>query len=127
MPLTSFDHVNVRTAQLSEMISFYGKILGLHPGERPDFDIGGAWLYLGDQALVHLVEVQGPITAQTNPTLEHFAFCATGLTEFRTLLDSENIEHRLATVPGMPVVQVNFYDPDGNHIHVDFDTTEMES
>ena len=127
MPITAFDHVNLRTAQLSEMIAFYGEVLELHPGKRADFDFPGAWLYLGDQALIHLVEVSAPLTAQPNPTLEHFALRATGLAEFRALLDSKNIAHRLATVPGMPVVQVNLHDPDGNHIHVDFDASEMES
>jgi catechol 2,3-dioxygenase-like lactoylglutathione lyase family enzyme len=127
MPITAFDHVNLRTAQLSEMIAFYGEVLELHPGKRADFDFPGAWLYLGDQALIHLVEVSAPLTAQPNLTLEHFALRATGLAEFRALLDSKNIECRLATVPGMPVVQVNLHDPDGNHIHVDFDTSEMES
>ena len=127
MPLTAFDHVNIRTAQLTEMIAFYGEVLGLHPGKRADFDFPGAWLYLKDHALIHLIEVSGPLTVQPNLTLEHFAFRATGLAEFRTLLDSKNIEHRLSTVPGLPTVQVNLYDPDGNHIHVDFDTSEMES
>ena len=127
MPVTAFDHVNLRTAQLSEMIAFYGEILELHPGKRADFDFPGAWLYLGDQALIHIIEVSGPLKAQPNPTLEHFAFRATGLTEFRTLLDSKNIDHRLATVPGIPIVQVNLHDPDGNHIHVDFAVSEMES
>lgn len=126
MPLTSFDHVNLRTAQLSEMIAFYGEVLDLHPGKRADFDFPGAWLYLGDQGLIHLVEVNAPVAAQSNLTLEHFAFRATGLKDFRALLDSKNIDHRLATVPGIPIVQVNFHDPDGNHIHVDFDVAEME-
>jgi len=127
MPLVAFDHVNVRTAQLAAMIAFYGDILGLHPGKRADFDFPGAWLYLGDKAYVHLVEVIGLWTAQPNLTLEHFAFRAKGLAEFRTLLDSKNIEYRLSAVPDMPIVQINIYDPDGNHIHIDFDTAEMES
>jgi len=127
MPLVAFDHVNVRTAQLAAMIAFYGDILGLHPGKRADFDFPGAWLYLGDKAYVHLVEVSDPLTARPNLTLEHFAFRAKGLAEFRTLLDSKNIEYRLSAVPDMPIVQINIYDPDGNHIHIDFDTAEMES
>jgi hypothetical protein len=30
-------------------------------------------------------------------------------------------------VPGWPVVQVNVWDPDGNHLHIDFDLSEAEA
>ncbi len=30
-------------------------------------------------------------------------------------------------VPGFPVVQVNLRDPDGNHIHIDFDQAEHDA
>ena len=126
MPIVAFDHVNVRTAQLDEMIAFYGDILDLHPGKRPDFGFPGAWLYLGDQAYIHLVGLDKPVTAGSNLTLEHFAFRAKGLAQFRTLLDTHGIAHSLDTVPGFPIVQVNFFDPDGNHIHIDFDIAEMK-
>ncbi|TNF17769.1 MAG: glyoxalase [Rhodobacteraceae bacterium] len=122
--LTAFDHVNVRTAQLETMIAFYGDILGLHPGKRPDFGFGGAWLYLGDHACVHLVEVADPPKPVPNVTLEHFAFRARDMAQFRARLDAAGISHSVDPVPGLPLVQINFRDPDGNHIHVDFDTAE---
>ena len=34
------------------------------------------------------------------------------------------IEARLSPVPGLPILQVNVFDPEGNHIHVDFDAAE---
>lgn len=122
MPLVAFDHVNVRTAQLETMIAFYGDILGLHPGKRPDFSFGGAWLYLGGQALVHLVEVSGQPRASENATLEHFAFKARDMADFTGRLDAAGVAYSADQVPGLPLTQINFRDPDGNHIHVDFDT-----
>ncbi len=124
MPVTAFDHVNVRTANLDAMVEWYGDILGLHPGKRPNFGIPGAWLYLGDLALVHLVGVEAAPEAGGNVTLEHFALRATGLGDFLKLLDTRSIRHSIDPVPGFPVVQVNVHDPDGNHIHVDFDAAE---
>ena len=124
MPVTAFDHVNVRTANLDAMVEWYGDILGLFPGKRPDFNIPGVWLYLGDFALVHLVCVEGAPEAGGNITLEHFALRATGMDEFLALLDTRAIRHSVDPVPGFPVVQVNLHDPDGNHIHVDFDAAE---
>ena len=60
-------------------------------------------------------------------TLEHFALRATGMPEFVAHLDDRQIPYRIAEVPGLPVVQVNIHDPDGNHIHVDFDASEFNS
>lgn len=126
MTITAFDHVNVRTANLDAMIAFYGDVLELSPGPRPDFDIPGAWLYLGDQPYVHLVAVRHPPAAAGNVTLEHFAFRATGLAAFRAKLNERSIAHSVDEVPGFPIVQVNFHDPDGNHIHVDFARSEYD-
>jgi len=124
MPLTAFDHVNIRTANLDGLTRWYGDVLDMHPGKRPDFAFPGAWLYLGDQALVHLVVVDSSPQAGGNVTLEHFAFRATGMTDFLATLTKSDIAHSIDAVPGFPVVQVNFFDPDGNHIHVDFDAAE---
>lgn len=55
--LTAFDHVNICTRNLDRMIAWYGDILGLRPGARPPFAFEGAWLYIGDSAVVHLVQV----------------------------------------------------------------------
>ncbi|MBV7394806.1 VOC family protein [Mameliella sediminis] len=126
MPLTAFDHVNVRTGQLDKMIAWYGEILGLHPGPRPPFGFGGAWLYLGEQAYVHLVEVKDQPPAVPKATLEHFAFRAAGMTEFLAKLEAAQLPYSVDEVPGFPIVQVNFHDPDGNHIHVDFDKAERQ-
>lgn len=120
MTLVAFDHVNIRTANLDTMINWYGEILGLQPGKRPDFDFPGAWLYLGGHALVHLVGVDKSPQAGGDVTLEHFAFRATDISGFLATLTRRNIAHSVDPVPGFPVVQVNLHDPDGNHIHVDF-------
>ena len=49
------------------------------------------------------------------------------MTEFTALLDTRAIDFTIDRVPGFPVVQVNFHDPDGNHIHVDFDVAEYDT
>ena len=124
MPLIAFDHVNIRTSNLESMADWYRDILGMQTGRRPDFSFPGAWLFLGEQALVHLVgvaiapQIDGPLR------LEHFAFRAKGLEEFTETLTARNIAHTIDPIPGFPSVQVNLHDLDGNHIHVDFDVTE---
>ena len=120
MPLTSFDHVNIRTAQLARMIAWYEEILGLLSGPRPDFGFPGAWLYLGDQALIHLVEIDEELSGGGDITLEHIAFQARDLDAFLAKLKVENIPHRIGRIDSIGMTQINIWDPDGNHIHVDF-------
>lgn len=124
MTLLSFDHVNVRTANLDAMIAWYDDVLGLKAGRRPDFGFPGAWLYLGDHAYIHLVGVEGAPQAAGDVTLEHFAFRARDMAAFRATLDARDIAYTIDPVPGFPIVQINLFDPDGNHIHIDFDAAE---
>ncbi|MDJ0629151.1 MAG: VOC family protein [Rhodobacter sp.] len=125
MPLTGFDHVNIRTGRLDEMIAWYADVLDMQAGPRPPFGFPGAWLYLGDQALVHLVGLDTPPEAR-DPGLEHFALRASGLQDFLMRLQRLEVPVELAEVPGMDIVQANIHDPDGNHIHIDFDTAEQQ-
>lgn len=59
MPIRRLDHVKVVTANLEEMVAWYETVLGLRSGPRPDFPFGGAWLYAGEAAVVHLLEDNG--------------------------------------------------------------------
>lgn len=119
MALEWLDHVNIRTAQLGVMTRFYEAVLGLAAGPRPPFSFGGAWLYLGEKAVVHLVETGSPPKG-ADPGLEHFAFRASGYAEFIDRLKAHEVAYRLATVPESGLRQVHFHDPDGNHIEVGF-------
>ncbi|MBO9396609.1 VOC family protein [Shimia sp. R9_2] len=125
MPLHSLDHANIRTGNLSRMVAFYEEVLGMKAGPRPDFGFPGAWMYLGEQAVVHLVEVEGRPQTDGDLALEHAAFGATGMEAFLDLLKSRKIDYYLGFPPGFPIVQVNLNDPDGNHLHVDFHIDEL--
>ena len=35
MPINSFDHINIRTANLDAMVEWYAEALGLTAGDRP--------------------------------------------------------------------------------------------
>jgi len=128
MPVQSLYHANVRTGDLDRMVEWYGRILGLKTGARPDFDFPGAWLYAGDDPIVHLVGVGRTSAPGPDLQLEHFALGATGLKQFLAHLDAEGEAYRVGRLPGANYgeVQVNIHDPDGNHIHVDFAPKEAE-
>ncbi|PHQ72190.1 MAG: glyoxalase [Sneathiella sp.] len=119
MQLGRLDHVNIRTANLENMVAWYEDILGMTSGKRPPFPFPGAWLYAGEQAAVHLIGVEEPAAGE-DPKLEHFAFSATGFASFIQALEKTGVTYKLGRVPEFEILQVNVFDPDGNHIHVDF-------
>ena len=123
MQLGTLDHVNVRTDKVQAMREWYVRVLGMTDGDRPPFPFPGAWLYAGHNPVVHLVGVTAE-PANTDPKLEHFAFSAKGLREFRAKLDSLGEKYDVRVVPKIGLVQFNLWDPDGNHIHIDFQPTE---
>jgi catechol 2,3-dioxygenase-like lactoylglutathione lyase family enzyme len=123
MALKQLSHVNLRTAELDRLIAFYGDVLGLEPGWRPPFDFPGAWLYCGEHPVVHLV---GEARARVgeDPKLEHFAFAAEDLAGFLARLRDRKVPYWIRIIPGSEQRQVNLRDTDGNHLHVDFDSSE---
>ena len=121
--LLALDHVNIRTARLAELRRFYVEALSMRDGARPPFTFGGAWLYCGEQAAVHLVEVAAA-PAGHEPRIEHFAFRAAGLADFLARLRRFGAAYQISLVPGSGNRQVNVLDPDGNHIEVQFAGTE---
>ncbi len=119
MALAALDHINIRTARLGVLTDFYARVLGLKPGKRPPFDSGGAWLYCGDRAAVHLVEVADSPEVPA-PRLEHFAFRAENLAEFLVRLRDFDVAYRTNIVPELEIRQVHIRDPDGNHVEIAF-------
>lgn len=125
--IIGLDHINIRTARLDDMMDWYAGVLGLKSGPRPDFPFPGAWMYAGEHAVVHLVGVTAPPTDPgTDLKLEHGAFRASGYGDFKALLEARGERMEIVKVPGFPIVQVNIWDPDGNHLHIDFDAAEVD-
>ena len=126
MSLVWLDHVNLRTARLEEMRRFYADVLGLEDGQRPDFGFDGAWLYLGDKACVHLVPAEKTPAAK-DPGIEHFAFRSLGAAEMIRKLQKNAIGFWVLARKKLGVLQINLYDPDGNHIELAYPGREIVS
>ena len=122
MPITHLNHVNLRTTQLDTLVAWYTRVLGLVNGPRPAFPFAGAWLYAGDTAVVHLVEIDGSgaVGSEAALKLEHFAFSATDPVAFEHTLTATDTPFKRTTLAEAKLALYNLWDPDGNHIHVDF-------
>jgi catechol 2,3-dioxygenase-like lactoylglutathione lyase family enzyme len=125
--LLGLDHVNLRTKNVEMLRAFYVDVLGLRVGPRPAFSFGGAWLYCGDAPVVHLVEAEHGPQPSGGLRLEHFALRARGLGEFLERLNAHGVPVSLGFVRDFGICQVNVHDPDGTHLHVDFDIAEAEA
>lgn len=126
MQIERLDHVNLRTTQLDILIDWYSDVLGMHKGERPDFPFPGAWMYVGSAAVVHLVGIDSAtgIGSEVELKLEHFALAASGRARFEAKLQSMGARYQRADIASFNIIQINLWDPDGNHIHIDFPADE---
>ena len=123
MPLSRIDHVTILASDLERSRAFYAEVLGLVDGQRPAFAFPGAWLWLGDRAVVHLVGGRDPGTRATG-AFDHVAFAASDLEDTRARLQKAGVAFRETKVPGLPLHQFFFQDPDGVSIELNVTAAE---
>jgi catechol 2,3-dioxygenase-like lactoylglutathione lyase family enzyme len=125
MALDALDHVTLVARDLDRSVRFYEDVLGLKSGARPPFNFPGAWLYLGDRPVVHLIGGRG--ATEGTGAIDHVAFRATGLAATRGRLTKlgHSIDER--TVPGQGLHQVFLRDPDGVKIELNFAAAEAKA
>jgi len=109
--ITGLNHANISTAKLQETIDFFVQVIGLRVGPRPDFTFAGAWLYAGDQAVIHLVERAQPHAP--NGALDHISFSATDFDAALKRLDELGVPYRWSEVPSGFGRQCFVKDPNG--------------
>lgn len=121
--IRAMDHFTVVTDQLDATCVFYER-LGLAVGPRPDFSVGGLWLYAGGQPVLHVVTV-GQMPALRRGALDHMAFRGGEIVPTLQLLQREGIAYRLLRLPRpWSIWQVFFTDPNGVEVEIDFDASQ---
>jgi pimeloyl-ACP methyl ester carboxylesterase/catechol 2,3-dioxygenase-like lactoylglutathione lyase family enzyme len=118
------DHINIRTQKLAETVQFYEQVLGVVPGPRPSQPLNGCWLYNEQQAVLHLLE-SAPSALATGP-LDHVAFACSGLKALLGRLERAGIARIARAIPGTPMVQVQFLDPNGIMVEANFTDEVLE-
>ncbi len=119
-----FLHFNIRCSEsdLPAIEKFYGDVLSLKKGFRPDFMFNGIWLYDGDNPILH-VGARFAKGAQDkdnhNGSLDHIAWKATGAVDFRKRLKALNIEFEEQNIKDAGY-QVFLYDPVGTKLEFNF-------
>jgi len=118
MPLTRLDHVTILCSDLARSRAFYAEALGLVDGDRPPFSFPGAWLWLEGKPVVHLIGGRNDGTLYETGSFDHVAFAASDLDAVRVRLTKAQVPYRETAVPGRPLHQIFFSDPDGVKIEL---------
>ncbi|MGQ0615743.1 MAG: VOC family protein [Acidimicrobiia bacterium] len=138
MPLTMFDHYTIRARDVEVSARFYVDVMAMRLERLDSFDFPFALLFLGDQAVVHMLGAgpalddflgrqapsygDGPERSTGN--MEHVAFNATDRDDFVARLDRAGVAYVARTLADYGVHQLLFDDPDGIEIEVNFPIDE---
>jgi catechol 2,3-dioxygenase-like lactoylglutathione lyase family enzyme len=120
MTIGGIDHINIGTERLEETRAFFRDVLGLKEGYRPNFAFGGAWLYAGERAVVHLVDLPEGRRPSSEAALDHFAFTIDDWDDAVARLTAAGAQFRAADVPGAPIKQIFVCDPNGVNIELNY-------
>lgn len=141
MALTAFDHYTLRCQNVDVSAAFYVDVLGLRAQTLDGFAFPMRLLFLGEQAIVHLMGVgagldaflgrsapcYGTAAERRTGNLEHVAFNASGLKELSTRLEQAGVAYVERILADYGVAQLMFEDPDGVEIEVNFPLAEKLS
>ena len=119
MAILEVEHINVTTSDLEKTRRFYTEVLGMREGVRPPFSRPGAWMYLGDRAMVHISTGRAPIT-QSSDAFDHIAFKANDLLSTRAHLKQHGVAFKEFSVPDRELHQIFIRDPEGMQIELLF-------
>ncbi len=145
------NHLAIRSPDANATKNFFGTILGLVPGPRPDFPFPGYWMYKADadlnnylNAVIHIVEIDmndpsGLInylgdkempSLKGSGAIDHVAFYATGLEKMLNHLQLHQVPFRERLVPTIKLHQLFLEDPNGITIELNYpahERTDLDS
>ena len=116
-----------RVEDLESLKTFYGSVLDLTEGPRPDFDFPGAWLYGGGEPTVHLAARLDRAAQPSTGPLDHISFNGRDIDAMRKRLAGLGIAFGESPVPGFPLHQLFLHDPSGLKVEITYRTDEPAS
>jgi catechol 2,3-dioxygenase-like lactoylglutathione lyase family enzyme len=123
MAVLGMNHFTILTDDVEATIKFYGELLGLRAGPRPNFKFPGAWLYADTDPILHIIGGRKKNELKAG-VIDHMAFTGRDLAATLSTLKSRGIEHECRRQVGSGAWQVFFHDPNGAKVELDFDPSE---
>jgi catechol 2,3-dioxygenase-like lactoylglutathione lyase family enzyme len=124
MTAHAMNHFTILAENLDQTRDFYRDLLGLEEGYRPAMGFPGAWLYAGEQAVLHVV-VRNPLPQPRAGVLDHMAFSAIDLAGTVRKLEQKGVRYQLGRQVETGAWQLFFHDPNGARVELDFAATEQ--
>jgi len=123
MSILGMNHFTVLAKDLAATRDFYIGVMGLADGPRPDLGFPGAWLYAGDQAVLHIIAGRA-LPSDPRGVLDHMAFSAKDLPATVGRLKARGISYDLRRQAESGTWQLFCFDPNGARVELDFDPAE---
>jgi catechol 2,3-dioxygenase-like lactoylglutathione lyase family enzyme len=127
MPLTTLNHIQIRTSKLDQTRDFFVDILGLNDGFRPNFPERGHWLYCAgsDVPLVHLTEdpcdgQPRTVKGATGTGVDHMAMFGTDVDDMIARLEREGVDYDKVVARGGSMIQLYVHEPNGLKIELGY-------
>lgn len=112
-------HASFVVANTEASLAFYAGVLGLEQMERPDLGFAGAWLRLGEQQQLHLLELPNMDPTTGRPAHggrdRHVALSTSNVDIIRDTLDKKGVAYTLS-ISGRRALFCR--DPDGNAVEI---------
>jgi catechol 2,3-dioxygenase-like lactoylglutathione lyase family enzyme len=124
MAIDGMNHFTVLTHDIEATRKFYIDILGLKEGERPNLGFPGAWLYVDDQPVLHVIAGR-EMPKEPRGVLDHMAFSASDLPRTLAKLKTNAIRYDLRRQPTSGTWQLFCFDPSGARVELDFAAHEV--
>jgi catechol 2,3-dioxygenase-like lactoylglutathione lyase family enzyme len=127
MKVKGLHHLNIRCTEsdLPAIEKFYGDVMGLKKGARPNFPNPGIWLWLDNHPIVHVSArcPEGFIQEKHHSSVDHIAFDMTGASEFHERVKKLGIKYEAQNVAGAGF-QIFLRDPLGTVLEFNFPNEE---
>lgn len=118
LAIEALNHVSVQTKRLAESIQFYVDVLGAKVISRPNFNFGGAWLYIAG-IQIHLIEQGSPAgRGEIDTRGNHMSFAVPDVDAAEERLKHLGITYKRKLIEDRGIHQIFFQDPDGHTIEV---------
>ncbi|MEP6738943.1 MAG: VOC family protein [Caldimonas sp.] len=121
--IDGMNHFTITAEDRQKTLDFYVGLLGLSEGHRPDLGFPGAWLYSGEQAVLHIF-FDRPMPVQRTGVIDHLAFTARDLPAVKARFDAQKVRYDLRRQVESGTWQLFTYDPNGAKVELDFDASE---